>query len=59
MLSDAITDKWVIKLFCGRNWKTSNDQVRFVAKNINVNFIACELSVKMVDTFGVVLYRNQ
>ena len=28
-------------------------------KNINVNIIACELLVKRVDTFSMVLYRNQ
>ena len=58
-LSGAITDKWVIQLFCGQNKKTSNDQVKFAAKSINANCIACELLVKGVDTFGVVLYRNQ
>ena len=42
-LTGAITDKWVIKLFCGQNLITSNGQVKFAAKNINVNFIACEL----------------
>ena len=31
-ISGAITDKWAIKLFCGRNLKTSNDQVKFAAK---------------------------
>ena len=29
------------------------------SKNIKPNFIACELSVKRVVTFGVVLYRNE
>ena len=35
--SCAITDKWVIKLICGRNVKTSNDQpqVKFAVKNVN------------------------
>ena len=28
-------------------------------KNIKTKLIACELSVKVVVTFGVVLYRNQ
>ena len=28
-------------------------------KNTNTNFIACELLVQRVDTFGVVLYRIQ
>ena len=37
----------------------SNDQVQVAAKNINANFFACELWVKRVGTFGVVLYRNQ
>ena len=50
-LSGAITDKWVIKLFCGRNKKTSNDQVKFAEKDITTNLIACELSIKRVDLF--------
>ena len=29
------------------------------AKSINVKIFACELCVKRVSTFGVVLYRNQ
>ena len=37
----------------------SNGQVQFAAQNIKAICIACELSVKIVDTFGVVLYRNQ
>ena len=37
----------------------SNDQIRVVPKNINANFFACELWVKRVGTFDVVLYRNQ
>ena len=41
-----------------RNFK-SNDHVQFTAKNIKANFIACELAVNMVVTFGVVLYCSQ
>ena len=37
----------------------SNDQEKVTAKNLNANFFACELLVKRVGTFGVVLYRNQ
>ena len=37
----------------------SNDQVKDAAKNINANFFDCELWVKRVGTFGVVLYHNQ
>ena len=37
----------------------SNGQVKFAAKNIKANFIACELSVQRVVTFDVVLYHNQ
>ena len=37
----------------------SNDQVKATAKNINAKFFACELWVKRVGTFGVVLYLNQ
>ena len=54
-----MTDKWVCKLRCGRNKIISNDQVKPSAKSIKANFIACELSVKRVVTFSVVLYRNQ
>ena len=48
-----------MKTFCGHNWKINNDQVKFASKNIKANFIACELSVKRVITFGEVLYRSQ
>ena len=37
----------------------SNDLVKVAAKKISVQFIACELWVEGVGTFGVVLYRNQ
>ena len=40
------------------NKEISNDLVKFVTKNINTNFIACQLLVKRVATFGAVLYRN-
>ena len=36
----------------------SNNQVN-VAKNINIKFLACELLVKRVGTFDMVLYRYQ
>ena len=36
-----------------------NGQVKFAAKTIQANYIACELSVQRVVTFDVVLYRNQ
>ena len=36
-----------------------NDQVKVAAKNMNAKYFACELRVKRVGTFGVVLYRNQ
>ena len=29
------------------------------SKNVNAKYFACELWVKVVDTSGVVLYRNQ
>ena len=32
---------------------------RLQQKNIHAKFFACELWVKRVGTFGVVLYRNQ
>ena len=31
----------------------------YAAKNIKANFIACELLVKRVVTFGAALYHNQ
>ena len=34
-------------------------QVKVSAKKMNAKFIACELFVKGVCTFVVVLYRNQ
>ena len=37
----------------------SNGQVKVAAKNINAKLFACELWVKRVGIFGVVLYRNQ
>ena len=58
-LLGAITDKWVWTLVCGRNYNISNDQVKVTAKIIHAIFFACELWVKRVGTFGVVLYRNQ
>ena len=48
-----MADKWVEQLFCGRKKKVSNDQVKFAAQTINANFIAHELLVKRVVTFGV------
>ena len=58
-LLGAITYKWVCTLVCGQNSNISNDQVKVAAKNINAKIFACELWVKRVGTFGVVLYRNQ
>ena len=37
----------------------SNDQVKVIAKNINAYLFSCELWVKRVGIFGVVLYRSQ
>ena len=59
MFLDAITEKWAWTIVCGRNQNIGNDQVKVAAKNINAKFFACELWVKRVGTFGVVLYRNQ
>ena len=36
-----------------------NDQVKVAAQNLNSKCFACELWVKRVGTFGVVLNRNQ
>ena len=47
------------RLDCGRNNNISNDQVKVAAKNINAKMFACDPWVKRIDTFGVVLYRNQ
>ena len=37
----------------------SNHHVKFAAKQFKAKHIACELLVKRVVTFGVVLYSNQ
>ena len=58
-LLGALTDKWVWKLFCRQNSKISNGQVKFAAKIMKANFIACELLVKRVVTYGVALCLNQ
>ena len=39
-------------------WSESNDQVKFAAKTIKAKFIACELLVKRVVTFDMVLYNE-
>ena len=44
---------------CARNKKKSNNKVTVAAKTIKAKFIACELSVKRVVTFGMVLYCSQ
>ena len=49
----------VVKTCCGQSLNISDDQVKVATKNINASFFACELWVKRVGTFGVVLYRNQ
>ena len=58
-LLGAMTDEWMRNLFCGQNQKISSDQVKFAAKKIKTNFIACKLSVNRVVSFGVVLYCNK
>ena len=58
-LLGAITDKLMKKLVCSRNWKLSNDQIKFATKIIKAKLIACDFLVKRVVIFGVVLYRNQ
>ena len=37
----------------------SNDLVKMPATISSAKFLACELWVERVGTFGVVLYRNQ
>ena len=59
-LLGAIADKWVWTLVCGRNKNINNGHVKVAAQNlIAKRFLACELWVKRVGIFGVVLYRNQ
>ena len=58
-LLGAITDKLRLTLVCGQNYNISNDQVKVAANNITSAFFACELWVKRVGTFGVVLYRSK
>ena len=54
-----MTDKCVEKLVCGRNYKLSNDQVKFATTNIKEKNIVCDFPVKRVVTFGEVLYLSQ
>ena len=58
-LLGEITDKLVLIFFCGRNKNISNDLVKVSAKYESAKFFACEFWVERVDTFGVLLYRNQ
>ena len=58
-LFGAMTDKLVLTFIFGRNKDISNDLVKVAAKIESAKFFACELWVKRVGTFGVVLYRNQ
>ena len=58
-LLGTMTDKLVLTLVCGRNKNISNDLVKVAAKIVSAKFIACELWVERVGTFGVVLYHNQ
>ena len=58
-LLGAMTDKLVLTFVCGRNYDISNDLVKVAAKIESAKFFACELWVKRVGTFGVVLYHNQ
>ena len=39
------------KVFYCRNLEISNDQVKFAAKYIKANFIACEILIKRVFIF--------
>ena len=58
-LLGTMTDKWVLTLVCGRNTNINNDLVKVSANILSATFIACELLVERVGTFGVVLCRNQ
>ena len=58
-LLGAITDKWVVNTCLWSKLEHKQDQVKVAAKTINAKFFACELWVKRVGTFGVVLYRNR
>ena len=55
----VFTGKWVWTLLWVRNKSISNGQVKVATENKNAIFFPCELWVKRVCTFGVVLYRNQ
>ena len=57
-LLGAITDKWVLTLVCGRN-KIISIAGKGCSKNTKVKFIASQLSIKRVVTFGMALYRYQ
>ena len=48
-----------VKTFLWSDLENKQRTIKFSAKNIKAIFIACELSVKRVVDFGVVLYRYQ
>ena len=58
-LYGEMTNKLALTFVCGWNKNISNDLVKASAKIESAKFLACELWVERVGTFGVVLYRNQ
>ena len=59
MLSGAIADKWVVNFFVVGIRKQAINRLNLQQTMYDADFIACELWVKRVETFEVVLYRNQ
>ena len=58
-LLGPMADQWELKT---RLWSELDHKQlpgKGCIKNISAKFIACELWVERVGTFGVVLYRNQ
>ena len=58
-LSGSMTDKWVYKFVFDLILKISHYKVKVAATNIKAKFIAGELSVKRVVSFGMELYPNK
>ena len=58
-LFGTMFNKRGVKTFLWSVIEKDNDQVKFAAPKLKANFIACELSVKKVITFGMALYLNK
>ena len=59
MLLGAISEKMGVKTCLWSVLEHKQRPDKGCSKNKNAKFFACELWVKRVSTFGVVMYRNQ